>query len=185
VRRRTGWLIGVRTWPPVARLAALAIAAGAIASCKAAVPAASPADRALASRLTGVWNATFSSNSSSLALSGADSIASHVQGAVTFLETSRRELVDGLPRGITHVGLYDIDLSPLRLALAKSGPGASLVATSIAPDSIIARVPAGARSTTLLLRGVLAGDSIRGRWIYSGRSVGSVGGTFVLHRRRP
>jgi hypothetical protein len=60
----------------------------------------------------------------------------------------------------------------------------SLVATAVAPDSLVAVLPAGREDGVVLVRGRLAGDSVRGTWSYEGRSASGWGGTVVLRRRR-
>ena len=61
----------------------------------------------------------------------------------------------------------------------------ALVASVVLPDTVTAVLPAESHDGMLVLRGVLAGDSVAGSWRYGGRAAGGWGGRFVLRRRTP
>lgn len=170
-----------------ARVFGVACLTGCVAAvgCDRPGPARTDADRALATRVTGVWDAELRLDASPLGTTAG--ARARAAGALTLLATARP--VGGadawLGRAATHEGVYDLDAGPLGFTLPAPDAVAGLAATTSAPDSLALVLPAGATDRALVLRGTVAGDVARGTWRYtsSGRSLSGWRGTFQLRRR--
>lgn len=167
----------------MSRIVLAAVFLGSVA-CDSRAPGLTDEDLRLAAHVTGVWDATLVREEAWLDSTRRDTLFPPVHGALTLLETSEHSVIEGLPKVSTHVGVYDIPMAALRIALPSSGKSARVFASVASPDSVVAQLRPDGASAALVLQGRIAGDSIGGRWTYAGRSVGGLGGTFVLHRRR-
>jgi len=176
----------------VARAAAAwaAIAATAAATaCARPDPPPTDADRALAARVTGVWDAELLRDPGS---GGAfddrpPGVRARALGALTLLATRRtiHGIGRGLPRPPLLTGVFDLPGAALGFVTPGQGTVAELAAAVTAPDSLVAVLPADGDDPALVLSGTVDGDTVRGTWTYTGRSLPTWRGTFVLSRRRP
>jgi len=137
----------------------------------------------LAARLADYWNAEFVLERAPM---GADvGTQPTARGTLVLLEGPGHGRVSALPTRVTHVGVYHVDFRPLGFSPPMDGAVPELVASVIIPDTVTAVIPAEERDGLLVLRGVLAGDSVTGTWNYGSRAAGGWGGRFVLRRRTP
>lgn len=165
------------------------LAAAVAAGCGRAGMAPSAADRALAARITGVWDAEFLLDESPFRAPAhlPPAERARVRGALTLLATTRtdRTAEEWLDRPVTLTGVYDLNVDHLGFSLPHGSDVATLVAATAAPDSVVAVLPAGGSDHVLVLRGTVTGDVIRGTWSYAGRAIPAWRGTCQLRRRTP
>lgn len=139
------------------------------------------AQRTLVARTSDIWDARFVLERTPHGRASASpDAAPEVRGTLSLLgQTGIRE--HRLRHAPTHAGAYDIDFAPLGLSVSPTGV-ATLVAAAFAPDSLLALLPADATGGALVLRGVVAADSIHGTWSIESRAAGGWGGRFTLQR---
>lgn len=130
-------------------------------------------------RLDGAWTVAFRLEHPATLSRDAAGVPP-VRGTVVLLENERPRAIDGLSGVPTHYGVYAADLRPL------DGPGPDHVPTLVVRlargDSVqIAFDPEQGHS--LAGRGVLAGDSVSGRWWSGGtRTAPRSSGRFTMRR---
>jgi hypothetical protein len=172
-RSRRSWAVGV------ALLNAMAI------GCDGGAPVQAAERIELASRVTGIWDAELTLDRTPGGPVRVEPArrGDGVQGSLALLPGRGDVGVEWLHREATHAGVYDLDFTPMRLPMSHPHSVPVMVAAVVAPDSLIAVIPEVAGSGALELRGVLAADSVTGRWSFQSHAVGGWGGSFVLHRR--
>lgn len=141
---------------------------------------------ALEARVTDAWDADFALDRQPLtgAASGAAATRPRARGMLALIPSSRTDHDPALPGPSTHSGVYAIDFRPLGFIPRGAGPVPTLVATAIAPDTLVGLLPADGDEGALLFRGTVAGDSVTGTWSYGGHALGGWSGRFVLRRHR-
>jgi hypothetical protein len=140
----------------------------------------------LRSRLTGVWDATFTLERTprGVVTAGTTAAPRSVAGELALLASPHGQTDPWLRERATHIGVYAADFTPLGIPLQQAGPVPAVTAAIVAPDSVIAILPSGAVDGSLVLRGVLVGrNTVRGSWSFEARSAGGWGGAFTLERR--
>jgi hypothetical protein len=159
------------------RRAALLLAA-ALAACEA--PHRPPPGAGADDALSGVWSARLVMTTP---LVGRAVTPDTVRGTITLLRDDRRGQVPGLGGAPTHVGAHTLHLDPYGIALPENVvPG---VASRLLPgDSVEMAFELARADQAFTVRGRLAGDSITGRWHYSGHATGGAAGRAVLRRTR-
>jgi hypothetical protein len=103
-----------------------------------------------------------------------------VRGTVVLLENEEARVVSGASGVPTHYGVYSADVRPL--GLGSEGQVPTIAARLVGADSVeIAFEPEQGHG--LAGRGVLAGDSVVGRWwTAGGRAIPRSTGRFTLRR---
>lgn len=139
-------------------------------------------DSPAARELVGAWDVTFIANTlaTSLARSARDSVT---RGVLTFaLTTHGAPSMYGL-RGVTHIGVYDVDFS--RLGFAPAGAGGvttSVARVGAAGDSVHMVLSPDADRFSVRMEGVLADGRGSGTWSATAFSAGGGMGRFVMRR---
>ena len=137
----------------------------------------------LAARLADFWNAEFVLERAPMGAEARNQPTA--RGTLALLEGPGSGRASALPAPVTHTGVYHVDFRPLGFSPPTGGAVSELIAGVILPDTVVAVIPAEERDRLLVLRGVLAGDSVTGTWSYGARAAGGWGGRFVLRRRAP
>jgi hypothetical protein len=165
-----------RSIPPALHAALPALLLLAAAACG---RAADPTRTAHRERLDGQWAVEFHLEHPATLTRDTAGVPP-VNGAVVLLEDARPRRVEGLSGPATHYGVYSADLRPLDLPGTEQVP--TLVARLAAGDSVeIAFDPD--QGHPFAGRGVLAGDSVTGRWwTHAGRTTGRSSGRFTMRR---
>jgi hypothetical protein len=141
--------------------------------------AADPARAAHPERLDGQWTVEFYLEHPATLTRDTAGVPP-VKGTVVLLEGPRPRRVDGLSGPADHYGVYSADLRPLDLPGTAQVP--TLVARLAAGDSVEIAFDPG-QGHLFAGRGVLAGDSVTGRWwAHAGRTTGRSSGRFTLRR---
>lgn len=175
------------------RAAACAVALGAALACSRGDAGVRDAlDSPAARQLAGAWTISFAVDTLITPLR-LRAVQTSARGSLTLALTTHGPASMGGLGGITHVGVYDVDFTPL--GFAPEGPGR--VATAVARvvpargadsagvrrDSLYAVLSPDAERFAVRMGGVLAGDSASGTWSAVAFSAGGGSGHFVMHRR--
>jgi len=147
----------------------------ALAACGA--PAATTATGGLAERLQGTWKARLHVDQP-LPFRDRGS-ARDLSGSVAFVPSTHRRVAAA---GVLAYGAYDIDFTPAGFSPASTGETHDAVVKSLGVDSVEIHLDPGDEETSVILRGLVSGDSIVGTWrVAVNRAAGGTG-RFTLSR---
>lgn len=138
----------------------------------------------LANELTGTWDITFHLNRPPLLVADTLTTKRDVSGSVAFL--ANRSLGNQYPgvTALTNYGTYDIDFSTFGFDTREGGRVPTVVAGSIAKDSIEIVLGPDHGGISVWMRGGVSRDSIVGRWEVSFPRAGAGGGSFLMTPRK-
>lgn len=169
IRRRGG--------PRPARLAALALLP-ALAAC--VPPPAAEREPADARLLDGVWTVEFRLETP--LLPGHMPRQPALRGRMALLRNAWLAHGGGLSGRPTHAGSYDARFRPFGFEIGGGSAVPALEARVTPGDSVEIALQPGAPAG-VRMRGVLAGDSVAGTWLYDHARGGAAAGRFVMRRR--
>ena len=148
-----------------------------VAACERSRPDSEAADL---DALDGTWVTSFTLESHLVGEAGPRERT--VSGEIALLRNPSLAGEPGLSGSATHSGTYAARLRPFGFEIRRSHDAPTLVARLTPRDSVeIVLEPDG--ESPLRMAGVLAGDSIAGKWWYSPHRGGSASGRFSMRHR--